>query len=463
MTVTRFMKSIEKLPHFALIVSLLSLSPLSAEQKVSESQEKWVEHYKKQASVPDPAKMLINTEEEPDLAGDGFVSLYNGKNLDGWVRLQGAQDFEARGDVIVGTCVRGSKSSYLSTEKSDYRDFVLTAEFFWEVDMNTGMIFRGQSRKGKKPGNEFITVFGPQVEMEQESNDRRWSGGIYEQSAGGWAYPLWLEAHEEVRNAVKYDEWNRITVKAVGKDIKTWVNGLPAAHWKTEKYPEGFISLQVHSGGKGEVHFKKIKVKELKDAKEQAWENLFESGDFAKWEKPSGKLVAEPWTIKEGVVHRGGLKPGGIVTKKFYKDFELKFEWKISQAGNSGVKYRTKETKKNLGLEYQIIDDDKAKGAKEPSHRAGSIYDILAARDSKSLKPVGEWNSGRIVAKGNDLEHWLNGEKVAEIEYGSDDWNERFQMSKYKEHEGFGNWTGPILLQDHGNQVWFREVYVREL
>jgi hypothetical protein len=99
--------------------------------------------------------------------------------------------------------------------------------------------------------------------MEADSKKRFWSGGIYGQSCGGWYYPLWLNAHENARQAVDYKGWNRITVKAEGRAVKTWINGVPAAHWTNDEYLKGFFSLQIHSGKKGSVHFRNIKVKEL--------------------------------------------------------------------------------------------------------------------------------------------------------------------------------------------------------
>jgi len=254
-----------------LAIISLPLLKVAAEPTISENQEKWIKHYKKQKALPTPGEMLLNTDSEPDLT-EGFMNLYNGKDLDGWVARGGDCLFEARGETIVGTCVPKSPSTYLSTVKDDYTDFVFTGEIKWEVDGNTGFIFRGATRidKDKKTDKEKETVYGPQVEMEEMSRQRFWSGGIYRQSCGGWAYPLWLEEHSAVRKAINYDEWNRVTVLAKGSTVKTWVNGIPAAHWTTTKYLKGFFSLQVHSGGKGTILFRNLKVKELKIEKENS-------------------------------------------------------------------------------------------------------------------------------------------------------------------------------------------------
>ena len=187
--------------------------------------------------------------------------------------------------------------------------------------------------------------------------------------------------------------------------------------------------------------------------------NLFEKDDFSQWTKVNGEKVDKGWTVKNGVIHRHS-KGGDIITKEKFKDFELTFDWKISEAGNSGIKYRTRGS---LGLEYQVLDDQKHRDNKNPTHRAGSLYELVAAPDSKTLKPVGKWNTGRIIAKGHKLEHWLNGEKVVEIKWGTEDWKKEFQQSKYRKNEGFGNWAGSILLQDHNDPAWFKNLNVRKL
>ncbi len=246
------------------VALLFSISVVGANE-IAASQQKWIPVYKKQVNIPDPADMLINTYPEPNLK-KGFSKLFNGKNLNNWIPRGGHCKFETKGNAIVGTTVPGSPSTYLSTKKDDYTDFIFTAELKWEVDGNTGIMFRADSKQEKdRKGKMKETVFGPQAEMEAYAKERYWSGGIYGQSAGGWIYPMWLDAHAKTRKAMKpKGSWNRITIQAKGDTIKTWLNGVPAAHWKTKEYKQGFFSLQIHSGKAGTVLFRNLKVKELK-------------------------------------------------------------------------------------------------------------------------------------------------------------------------------------------------------
>lgn len=189
------------------------------------------------------------------------------------------------------------------------------------------------------------------------------------------------------------------------------------------------------------------------------WEVLFDGRSLDQWSQKNGKPVTKGWKITDGTIHRHE-RGGDIITRAKFENFELEFEWKISEGGNSGVKYRAKGS---LGLEYQVLDDHKHADRKNPTHRTASLYDLLAAPDDKPANPVGEWNKAKIVANGSKLEHWLNGVKVMSIDQASDDWKARFGKSKYKKHQGFGTGPGHILLQDHGDEVWFRKLRVRRL
>jgi len=225
------------------------------------SQKQWIANYRKQKqkNLPNEKEMLLNTDKEPCLES-GFVSLFNGKDLKGWTPLGGKCKFEVKDGCILGTNVSGTPSTYLSTDKVDYSDFIFTCDMKWLVKGNSGIMFRSQKKEGK---TGKVKVFGPQMEMEGPDNDRDWSGGIYGQSAGGWYYPLWLEEHKAARAAFKDAEWNRLTIQAEGKAVKTWINGVPIAHWINDEYSKGSFGLQIHAGKAGSILWRAIKVKEL--------------------------------------------------------------------------------------------------------------------------------------------------------------------------------------------------------
>ncbi len=197
------------------------------------------------------------------------------------------------------------------------------------------------------------------------------------------------------------------------------------------------------------------------------WHNLLEGNNLDQWRSwRNGAIENAPaWSVKNGILHLSkseeNLKNGGsIITLKQYPNFEFKFEFKISPKGNSGIKYRSLD---NTGLEYQILDDEEAADNKNPKNRAASLYQLVAAPDDKPLRPAGEWNTGRIMAKGNIIQHWLNDKKVLEIEIGSDEWQAAFAKSKYKDKKDFAKQSSEILLQDHGDEVSYRNLFIKEL
>ncbi|CAN5472695.1 hypothetical protein BH23VER1_BH23VER1_22350 [soil metagenome] len=196
-------------------------------------------------------------------------------------------------------------------------------------------------------------------------------------------------------------------------------------------------------------------------------EALIDGDSLAGWETAGGKPaeVGEGWVIEDGgVLHRAG-KGGDLLTAKEYGDFELEFEWKIAEGSNSGVKYRVARFGGSLlGIEYQVIDDNKHSDAKDPKRQAASFYAIFAPSPDKTTKEVGEWNTAKIVAKGTVFEHWLNGEKVLEFDTSSPEYAEAKAASKFKDAEGFGqNPEGKILIQDHGDPVWYRNIVITPL
>lgn len=231
--------------------------------EIDPAQDKWFKQYEKQPNVPKAADMLLNTDTEPQV-GVKAVKLINGKDLKGWKTRGGESTFEVKDGCIRSVCKPDSPSTYLCTENEDYADFLLTFETKFVVETNGGIMIRAQAK-----GTGGNTVFGPQVEHEPYTQGRGWSGGIYGQDCGGWFYPVWLKAHAETRKAQqkkKADEWNRVTIQAKGDTIKTWLNGVPVAHWKTDTYKKGYFGLQMHKGKQGEVLWKEFKLEPL-DAK----------------------------------------------------------------------------------------------------------------------------------------------------------------------------------------------------
>lgn len=196
------------------------------------------------------------------------------------------------------------------------------------------------------------------------------------------------------------------------------------------------------------------------------WISLFDGKSLKGWRKYNGKEPGRAWVAEDGVLHlkqRGG---GTIISEQQFGDFELQLEWKVAKGSNSGIMYRVREGDRApyfSGPEYQILDDANHRDGKNPKTSAGSLY-ALVAPEGKELKPVGEWNTCRIVLKGSHLEHWLNGKKVVEIEMHSPKWESLVKASKFAKWKPFGTVKkGHIAIQDHGDPVWFRSIRIRAL
>jgi hypothetical protein len=224
--------------------------------------------------------------------------------------------------------------------------------------------------------------------------------------------------------------------------------------------------------------------------KAAGWHLLFDGRTLAAWRGLGYDTVPTAhWVVVDGAIKKiaSGNVPrvtdgrplmgGDLMTVDSFADFELSFEWKTTPGANSGVKYNVSEamsmaqggagtqggpSHSALGFEYQVLDDDRHEDAKLPSHRAGALYDLIAPNERKQLRPVGEWNRSRIVVRGNHGEHWLNGAKVVEFDLGTARMDSLLAASKYKTFPGFGEkHRGHIVLQDHGDEVYFRDIKVR--
>lgn len=192
---------------------------------------------------------------------------------------------------------------------------------------------------------------------------------------------------------------------------------------------------------------------------------LFDGRSLNGWVNESGGPVSEGWRVVDGELFCPG-HVGSIFTAEEYGDFELSFRWRLAAGGNSGVKYRVRHYEQSvrgrpgiLGLEYQLAD------APAPSkHSTGALYELFAPAKRESSPRTDGYNESRIVAVGGRLEHWLNGQKVLEVELDSEAWDKKLRASKFASVPGvFENARGQIMLQDHGAEVWFSRVVLRPL
>jgi hypothetical protein len=212
------------------------------------------------------------------------------------------------------------------------------------------------------------------------------------------------------------------------------------------------------------------------------WRMLFDGQTFAGWRGLGYDSVPTAhWKIEGGAIRKiprgqvarmpdGQPAAGGdLMTRDAFRDFELNWEWKIGRGGNSGVKYNVSEeismaaspSHAALGFEYQLLDDSLAEDNKIPSHRAGALYDMIPP-SVRTVKPAGEWNLSRLVYRGNHAEHWLNGVKVVEFELGTPRTDSLLALSKYRNIRNFAQRrAGHIVLQDHGEEVYFRNIKIR--
>lgn len=199
---------------------------------------------------------------------------------------------------------------------------------------------------------------------------------------------------------------------------------------------------------------------------EEGWTVLFDGTSTDQWQDYKGGPIGKGWTIEDGALTLSGKPGGDVTTKQTYSDFDFRFEWKISRRGNSGIIFLSRAgdpASYMSGPEFQILDDAKMKNAEKSKTSTGALYALVAA-EGKQLNPAGEWNSGRIVKDGKNLQHWVNGKKVVETTIGDAAWDKMVANSKFKQWPQFGKTTkGHLILQDHGKQVWYRNIKIKDL
>ena len=427
-----------------------------------------------------------------------WENLFNGKNLKGWKVLNGKAEYTIQDGAIVGHSKLSTPNTFLCTEKM-FGDFILEMEFKVDEGLNSGIQFRSNSFKEYNNGR----VHGYQCEIDPSA--RAWSAGIYDEGRRGWLYSL--DKNPAAKSAFKANDWNKVRIEAIGTSLRTWLNGVPCANVLDNLTATGFIALQVHQIEKPEqvgktVQWKHIRIcsenmekyktpykKEIYQANcidntvsaedvEQGWKLLWDGKTTEGWR--GAKLTTFPeggWKIENGVLKvlssTGGESTNGgdIVTLKKYKNFELSVDFKITEGANSGIKYfvdteLNKGAGSSIGCEFQILDDaihPDAKLGVKGNRTLGSLYDLIAAPSDKFFRKL-DFNNARIVVNGNKVQHFLNNKLVVEYERNTQMWQALVNYSKYGIWPNFGNVAeGNILLQDHGNEVWFKNIKIKEL
>lgn len=430
-----------------------------------------------------------------------WKNLFNGKDLSGWKAIAGKATFEVKDGVIEGTAVHGTGNTFLVSEEM-YTDFILEVDLkINHISSNSGIMARGQFDPAARNGEGL--VFGYQIEA--DPTPRAWSGGVYDEARRGWFYTL--DLNPAAKTAFKMGEWNTYRIEAIGNTIKTWVNGQEVAYFVDDMDAKGFIGLQVHSIQKKEdegrkTYFRNVRIQtenlkplpfkgdvfvvstlknELTDLeKKNGWKLLFDGKTSKGWVGAYKNTFPEKgWNINDGILtiqKSDGSESnsfGDIVTTEMYSAFDLAFDFKITEGANSGVKYFVTLSEGNkgsaIGLEYQILDDAKHPDAKQGidgNRTLASLYDLIKAnKQPRFVRKPGEWNQGRVVVyPDNRVEHYINGVKVVEYVRGSKEYRDLVAISKYKVWENFGEAKeGRILLQDHGDEVSYKNIKIKPL
>jgi len=438
------------------------------------------------------------------LAQAQWKDLFNGTDLKGWTKKNGNAEYKIINKTIVGISQLNTPNSFLCTEET-YGDFVLELELKVEAGLNSGIQIRSISDQSIQAGK----VHGYQVEI--DPGDRAWSGGIFDEGRNGWLYPLSI--NQKGRTAFRMGQWNKYHIEAIGNSIKTWVNGIPCTNLLDPQTSRGFIALQVHQIKREEqvgltVQWKNIRIatenlqevvwKGSEEAPEvsylvnklseneirKGWRLLWDGKTTAGWRLANyDKFPSVGWAIQEGVLKVLGTKKdslaksGDIITDKEFSNFELEMDFKLTTGANSGLKYFVVEDRKKragtgAGPEFQILDDKVHPDAKEGvngNRTTGSLYDLITAENlsegnkDKRMNPPGKWNKLRIVSKDGHVEHWLNNLKMVEYDRNSQIFRNLVAKSKYNTYPNFAQAvSGHILLQDHGDEVHFRSIKIRE-
>lgn len=407
-------------------------------------------------------------------ADDDWEMLFNGKDLTGWKHLNGNHKIEVKDGMIVGTTVPGEPNGFLCTER-EFGDFILELEVSIDTTMNnSGIQFRSLS------SIDYLNYRLHGYQMEVDPKPQRWSGSIYDEARRGWLYTT--ELNMSSKTAFKNNAWNHYRIECFGTSNRTWVNGIAVSHLIDEETVKGMIGLQLHSNnpndpippGDHQIRFKNIRIKtkniqpsppddvfivnlipnDLSGAEKRAGYSSLFDGKTANGLTGAGnaKFPDSDWVIEKGTLTIKESKrkeKKSVFLKNPYAAFELKFEFRLAEGADSGVKYQLADAGEDSeGLEFQIQDDMLPGNVPRGNELTalGSINGVAASKQTIfSKRRIGMWSNAMVrVYPDGRVEHWINGFKM--LEY------------KGKPHD-----KGFLMLENKGLSVSYRSIKIKEL
>jgi len=357
----------------------------------------------------------------------GFVSLFNGRDLTGWVKRGGAAEYEVKDGCIVGKCVPNTPHNTFMCSEKEFGNFILKLQYQFLEDGNSGIQFRSAAR----PEGDHERVYGYQCEMTPDGN---LTGRIYDEGRRGHQHGIvWLDAYtpqerlDAAQASVKRGEWNDIEIQCVGPSIKTWLNGNLVVDIFDGVSMKGFFGLQIHAGESGSVAWRNIRIKDLGESQ---WEPFFVKGGDGKYGLVNAKFVLpEEWSFTpDGVlcgVHSAKQeKDGLVISTKDYDDFIACVTYRM-QGGNSALYFRAAETSAPWvlrGFQNEIANNSKDSAL---WHTAGIVDDKMVpgrgwvVSNDEIVEKVrnqnDEWNTTCTAAYGDRLVQMLNGFCTSDI------------------------------------------------
>jgi serine/threonine protein kinase len=437
-------------------------------------------------SRPEPSGAPLSEEERKT----GWTCLFDGKSLDGW-RGTGNQDPARSWKVVDGILTGNGPRGVSLASKKSYRDFELTAEWRITPGGDAGVVFRGTTAWGPEY-QLYGPTFGGDGQLANVKPSKR-------TLCSGACFLLYPNDEEVERPA---GQWNEMRILAVGSHVEHWLNGkkvveyeIGTADWAERvsksslaRYnvggsPQGAFWVHMTTGA---LQIRSMKIREINpalapnetapasgpaninalSAEERAagWRLLFDGTTFDGWR---GYKMTEPapgWTVTGGALVTNPAGGSDMVTTAQFRDFELSLQWRMRTGADSGVVFRATEEKLHAwrsGPEIQIMDP-----AKNVPYNgglsSGACCDLYGP--IKNLeRPIGQWNDLKIIAKGPQIEHWLNGQKIVEYEIGSIDWEQRLAATRIKRPGLGASPVGHVALLQQGGIVEYRSIKIREI